>query len=325
MKVKHILPLLIFVSACTSNEEGTMGCDNFTVSSRIIAEDFCQETVTYEFVTTEGELTQWDFGDGASATGSIVEHEFEVGEWRVDALAEGPCPARTIVITNALDEFDFTAELLLTPPPYLVNSTINLNQSELSADDFVIITDPAGNVTQFSGDEVPDSFSLENTGDVWIDIIYCMGSDNERSFVQTIVVQEEIENGQLSFSQAVVDSYIISTLPLPDKVDVYLEIEIDEVVMHRTITYVWDGSGVTAAVPADLVLGNNTLSGFTANSILTLRIIVDGRLFAEHNFTDIINLNQFGPFSDANGNTSFNDLEFGNNNQRYSIRFSSFN
>ncbi len=47
---------------------------------------------------------------------------------------------------------------------------------------------------------------------------------------------------------------------LPDKVDAHMEIEVDGELMRRTRTFVWNGEGVNAVVPDDLVEGKGALN-----------------------------------------------------------------
>ena len=220
-------------------------------------------------------------------------------------------------------------DLLLTDSPFIVSNDINLNRNVLTSSDLLEITDAAGSLLSFNGDEVPASINIESLGEVNIDITFCVGSSNERTITETIVVVEDPEgngggSGELSFSEANVDSYRITSLPFPDKVDTYFEVDLDGVLMHQTSVVVFDGVSAISTVPDDLVVGEGPLTGFTENSVLTLRLFVDDNLFAEQVVTDITNLDQFGPVTDANGNTSFMDLEFGNSNENYGIRFSSF-
>ena len=88
----------------------------------------------------------------------------------------------------------------------------------------------------------------------------------------------------------------------------------------------WDGVSYTALVPSDLTEGDGTLTGFTANSVLTVRLFIDNVLSLEQEHTDIVNLEeQFGPVTDANGNVTLRVLDFGtNNSESYGIRFASF-
>ena len=326
MRIYYFILLLVFI-ACS--EEGELEvCPSFTISSVVLSEDFCDQTVSYEFTSTGTDQTQWDFGDGSTAIGRVVEHTYTEGQFNVEAISESECPSQEVLITAVLMEPTFNTDLILTPPPYFTNSIIDLNQTGLTSADVVEITDPNGNVISFNGDEVPSDISIDSPGQVDISIMFCSGSQNQITYFGTIDVTEEQaqdSDAVLSFSQANVESYMISRIPFPDKVDTFFEIDVDGELMHRTATFVWDGNNVTAMVPSDLIVGEGPLTGFTSNSVLTLRLFVDDNLFMQNDFTDIVNLDQFGPFTNADGIREYLDLEFGDNDSNYSIRFASFN
>ena len=324
MRISYLLFLLLLF-ACGSDEISD-DCDVFSIRQTLQSEDLCQQTVLYQFSSTGGDLTEWDFGDGTSATGRVVEQSFPAGQFTVEASIDPNCSSQSLALNSSPTLINADLELLSTPPPYTANSTISLNQNILPSIDILEITEANGNITQYNGDDIPSEFSLSNTGEANIDFTLCTGS-NESSVTQTIDIRPESDvTGELTFTQATVDAYVISRLPFPDKVDAHFEIDIDGVLMHRTRPMNWDGVSYTALVPSDLTEGDGTLTGFTANSVLTVRLFIDNVLSLEQEHTDIVNLEeQFGPVTDANGNVTLRVLDFGtNNSESYGIRFASF-